>query len=420
MMAVMSALHASPVVSGDAPCGPSSLVVVVGASLAGLRACETLREEGFAGRIVLVGSEDHPPYDRPPLSKEVLVGKWAPERALLRQGDLGGLELDFRRGVRAEALDAAARIVTLGTGEQLAFDAMVVATGARARSLAAAEGLQGVHVLRTLDDALGLRAALAQGSPHVVVAGGGVIGCEVASTCRALGLAVTLVEPQVVPMLRLLGPSLGAVAARLAGDHGVELRLGVGIEAVEGKGRVRAVRLAGGERIACDVLVVGVGAVPETGWLEGSGLVLDDGVLCDERCLAAPGITAAGDVARWKSARAGRPLRMEHWTHAGEMGRAAALRLLRRPEDLPVFDPLPYAWSDQFGVKVQVAGTAAADDQVHVVDGSLDDYRFVALLGQGDRLSAVVGMRRPRVVMHYQELLERGARLDEALASPPA
>lgn len=400
----------------------SSTVVVVGASLAGLRACEAFREEGFRGRLVLVGAEGHLPYDRPPLSKEILAGKWEPDRLPLRREGLDDLGLDLRRATRAASLDAAARTVTLDSGETLAFDGCVIATGATVRRLPMAEGFEGVHYLRTLDDALALRAdvekALLRGAARVAVIGAGFIGCEIAATCRQRGLDVTVIEPMAAPMQRALGRHLGGLAALLHRDHGVDLRCSTGVTAIEGDGRVQSLVLTDGKRLAVDVLVVGVGVTAETSWLEGSGLELEDGVVCDERCSAAPGIVAAGDVARWTSLRrSGFRVRVEHWTHASEMGRAAALRLMRGAEGVDPFDPVPYVWTDQFGVKIQMAGFPSPDDEVKLVDGDFDDYRFVALFVRDGRLTGVVGMRRPRVFMQYQAMLERGATADEALAS---
>jgi len=285
----------------------SSTIAVVGASLAGLRACEALREEGFSGRIVLAGAERHLPYDRPPLSKEILQGKWEPEKIVLRRDGLGELDLDFRASTRATGLDPVAKILTLDDGEKISFDGLVIATGARVRRLEMAEGFEGVHYLRSLDDAMKLRSALEnaalRGAPRVAIIGAGFIGCEVAASCRQRGLDVTVIEPLPAPMVRALGRHLGGLAAMLHRDNGVDMRCATTLAAIEGDGRVERIRLGDGRTIAVDVLVIGVGVVAETTWLESSGLALEDGVLCDERCSAAPGIVAAGDVARWKSIR---------------------------------------------------------------------------------------------------------------------
>jgi 3-phenylpropionate/trans-cinnamate dioxygenase ferredoxin reductase subunit len=403
---------------------PGATVVVVGASLAGLRACEAFREEGFDGRIVLVGAEGHMPYDRPPLSKEILTGKWESDKVTLRRGGLDDLNIDFRRATRAAAVDADARVVTLDGGEKLSYDGLVIATGACVKRLAMADGLEGVHYLRTLDDALALRAhlesAALRGAPRVCVIGAGFIGCEVAASCRQRGLDVTVIEPLAAPMVRALGRHLGGLAALLHRDNGVDMRCATTLAGIEGNGRVESLRLGDGKEISCDVLVVGIGVKAETAWLESSGLPLEDGVLCDEYCSVAPGIVAAGDVARWKSLRrAGFSVRIEHWTHASAMGRAAALRLLRGQEGVEPYDPVPYVWTDQFGVKIQMCGHPSPDDEVHLVDGVYEEFRFVSLFARGGKLTGVVGMRRPRMVMEYQALLEEGASIERALAAKP-
>jgi len=402
----------------------SSTVVVVGASLAGLRACEAFREEGFTGRLVLVGAEGHLPYDRPPLSKEILQGKWEPDKIVLRRGGLDDLNLDFRRATRAAALDPTARIVTLEDGEKLSYDGLVIATGARVKRLAMAEGFEGVHYLRSLDDAMALRAdleaAAMRGAPRVGIIGAGFIGCEVASSCRQRGLDVTVIEPLAAPMVRALGRHLGGLAALLHRDSGVDMRCATTVVGIEGDGRVERLRLGDGRTLAVDVLVIGVGVQAETTWLESSGLELEDGVICDERCSAAPGIVAAGDVARFKSLRRGGfQVRIEHWVHAGAQGRAAALRLLRGP-DVEPYDPVPYVWTDQFGVKIQIVGYPSPDDEVHLVDGQFEEYRFVALFARAGKLTGVVGMRRARVVMAYQAMMEEGVGIEQALAQKPS
>ena len=305
-------------------------VVVVGASLAGLRATEALRRDGFDGRIVLMGAEPHLPYDRPPLSKQLLAGEWEAQELVLRRAPYDELEIDLRLGVRATALDAATKVVTLDTGarEELAFDGALLATGATPRTLPDTPDLDGIFVLRTVDDALDLRARL-DDHPRVVVVGAGFIGSEVAATCRGRGLQVTVLEALPAPLVRGLGAMLGMVCGELHRDHGVDLRLGVGVAAIEGDGRVERVRLDDGCAVDADVVVVGVGVVPVTDWLEGSGLTLDNGVVCDETLLAAPGIVAAGDVARWPNPMFdGEVMRLEHWTNAAEQGVAAARRLL--------------------------------------------------------------------------------------------
>jgi NADPH-dependent 2,4-dienoyl-CoA reductase/sulfur reductase-like enzyme len=397
-------------------------IVVVGASLAGLRAAETLRREGYDGGLVLVGAESHLPYDRPPLSKELLAGEWEPEQIALRKQPYDDLELDLRLGRRATRLDVAERVVELDDdGERLAFDGLVVATGARPRTLPGTPALDGIFVLRTLDDSLAIRARLDR-RPRVVVIGAGFIGSEVAATCRSRGLDVTVLEMLATPLERAVGPVVGDACGRLHRDHGVDLRCGVKVAGFEGTKRVERVRLADGNTIDADVVVVGVGVVPETRWLEGSGLELVDGVVCDETCLAAPGIVAAGDVARWPNPLFdGERMRVEHWTNATEQGVAAARRLLvDDPTGVEAFAPVPFVWSDQYDVKIQVVGSIRGDDEVAVADGSLDEHRFVALFGRGGRLVGALGFSRPRIVMQYRKLIAERESWDDALAHAAA
>jgi 3-phenylpropionate/trans-cinnamate dioxygenase ferredoxin reductase subunit len=255
----------------------------------------------------------------------------------------------------------------------------------------------------------------------VIVVGAGFVGAEVAATCRERGLDVTLLEALPVPLERALGPSVGRVMADVHRDHGVDVRLSTGVAGFEGSDRVERVRLVDGVVTPADLVVVGVGVTPTTGWLDGAGLTLDNGVVCDASCLAAPGVVAAGDVARWPSRRFGQSLRVEHWDNAIAMGEHAARRLLASAaapdEPGEAYDPVPWFWSDQYDRKLQLAGWASGADEMLVVDGSLDERRFAALYRQGDRLSGVVAMNRPRLVVAYRRLIERGASWNEALTA---
>ncbi len=379
-------------------------IVVVGASLAGLRACEALREYGFEGRLVLVGAEPHEPYDRPPLSKEILRGQWPPERTRLRKEGLDNLDLELRLGVTATALDARSRELRLSDASVLGFDGAVIATGADARRLGPYGPEAGVHVLRTIDDAVALRNALA-GADRVAIVGAGFIGLEVAASCRARGLEVCVVEPQAFPLASVLGERVGAWFEALHRDEGVDMRTGVAVEAFEGDVRARAVRLSDGSLVEADLFVVGVGVRPATTWLEGSGLVIDDGVVCDGACrTSVPGIVAAGDVARWHHSGYGRPVRVEHWANAVEQARVAAHNLLEPGAAVQVYAPLPTFWSDQYGLKLQFAGLDAggADVAVEVV-GEPASRRFVALYGRNDRLVAVFTAGRARAFVSWCE-----------------
>ena len=391
-------------------------VTIVGASLAGLNAAEALRRDGFDGPVTLIGAESRLPYDRPPLSKQVLAGDWEPERAALTDSEeLASDEIEARLGLRATALDLDARELTLHTGETVAFDGLVIATGARCRTMPGTEGLGGVHVLRSLDDCLALRGDLEAVPQRVVVVGAGFIGAEVAATARGRGLEVTVVEALPTPLSRVLGDEMGRVCAEVHRDHGVDLRTSVGVDRIEGDRRVERVALTDGSIIDADVVVVGIGVVPNTEWLDGSGLEVGDGVLCDASCLAAERVTAAGDVARWPNQLFGETMRVEHWDNAAAQGAHAARRLLN-PETGP-FTPVPWFWSDQYDRKIQLAGRVRPDDEVRVVNGSVDERRFAAVYGRAGRIVGVLGFNRPRHVMRYRALIEQGASFDMALAA---
>ena len=368
-------------------------VVVVGASAAGLTVAEGLRGEGFDGRITLIGAEPHLPYDRPPLSKQVLAGAWEPQRTLLRDDDaLARLGLELRLGVAAGGLDLADRAVMLADGERVGYDALVIATGSAPRRLPSGRELPGVHVLRTLDDALALREELAAGS-RLAVVGAGFLGCEVAATARGLGLEVTLIDPLAQPLLRQLGELVGRLIGELHRDHGVEVRTGVGVAGLLGDARVRGVELVDGTRVDADVVLVAIGAAPATAWLAGSGLALGDGVVCDATCRAAPGVYAAGDVARWQHPALDGSLRVEHRMNATEQGLCVARNLLGAAEP---FAPVPYFWSDQYDVKLQAFGVLPAGAEPLVAEGSLERRRFVVHYVVGGRVAGVLAWDMPR------------------------
>ncbi len=397
-------------------------ITIVGASLAGYWAAETLRRDGFEGAISLIGDEAHEPYDRPPLSKKYLAGDVERDRVDLGNAEkLAALDLDLRLGQRATGLDVAARTLEVDR-VAVPFDGLIIATGARCRTLPGTDGVAGVHTLRTVDDADAVRTAMDAGARRMVVVGAGFIGAEVASTAVGRGLAVTMVEALEAPFGRVLGVEMGAVLADVHRSHGVDLRTGVGVDEVltgpdGGVGtRVVGVRLADGSEVACDLLVAGIGVIPNVDWLEGSGLEVADGVVCDETCLAAPGVVAAGDVARWTNARYGESMRVEHWDNAVQQGVHAARRLLQSDEEAQPFTPVPWFWSDQYDRKVQLAGRTHPDAEVRVVTGSVDEHRFVTYYGLGGRFLGALGMNRPRHVMQSKGLLEQDASWDEALA----
>jgi 3-phenylpropionate/trans-cinnamate dioxygenase ferredoxin reductase subunit len=375
-------------------------IAIVGASLAGLRSAQALRRLGFAGRLVAIGDEPHLPYDRPPLSKEVLAGKWDAARTNLLRPEDEGLGVEWRLGERAAGLDLAAREVVLASGERVAHDALVIATGSAARRIPKLPALAGVHVLRTLDDALALRAELER-APRVAVIGAGFIGAEVAATCRARGLEVAMLEALPAPLERGLGREMGTLLGEIHRDHGVDLRCNASVARLLGEGRVEGLELADGTRIPADVVVVGIGSVPNTAWLESSGLELVDGVLCDASCRAtrAPRVVAAGDVARWPNELFGETMRIEHWTNATEQADHAAATLLAGESGGAPFRPVPFVWSDQYDCKIQIAGRIAPGDEACLVDGSLAERRFVVAYGRHGKLTGALGLGRPRVVM---------------------
>jgi NADPH-dependent 2,4-dienoyl-CoA reductase/sulfur reductase-like enzyme len=377
-----------------------SPIVVVGASLAGLSAVDALRSGGHDGDVVVLDAATELPSDRPPLSKQVLAGTMEPAAAHQPlAGRLDDLGVDLRLGTPVAAFDAGALRLDLADGSSLSASGVVVATGATPRSLPG-PSLGGVHVLRTLDDSLTLRADLLAGPDRVAVIGAGFIGAEVAATCRELGLEVTLIEAAPAPMVRVLPEAVGTFVADLHRVHGVDVRLGVGVDGlVADGGRVRGVSLADGSVVDATVVVIGIGVVPDVAWLEGSGVPVGNGVTCDQTCLAAPGVVAAGDVAEWFNPHFGERMRVEQWEHAIEQGAAAGRRLLVADDDPAPFVSVPWFWSDQYDRKLQMAGRPAATDEVHVLDGSFEEQRFVVAFRRGDRCTGVLGVNRPRHVV---------------------
>jgi NADPH-dependent 2,4-dienoyl-CoA reductase/sulfur reductase-like enzyme len=393
-------------------------IVVVGASLAGLRAVETLRTDGYAGPITLIGAEPHLPYDRPPLSKKLLAGEWEPDRVALRPPDaIAELGLDLRLGEPAVALDVEGGAVQLADGSPVPYDGLVLATGSRPRRLPGQEDVASVHELRTLDDSLALRARIADGTARVVVIGAGFIGLEVAATARAKGCAVTVLEGLPAPLVRGLGEEMGLLATAAHAGAGIEIRCDVLVTGLSDSG----VTLGDGTVVPADVIVVGVGVAPATEWLDGSGLELRDGVVCDETLAAGPPrIYAAGDIARWPNARFDEEMRVEHWTNAAEQGALAARNLLAElggGRGTP-YAPVPFFWSDQHRHRIQFLGRGAttAGERVEVVVGDPAEHRFLALYGRGDRLRGALGVNAPKLVMPYRKLLEDAVSWDDAVA----
>ncbi|GAB25494.1 putative ferredoxin reductase [Gordonia polyisoprenivorans NBRC 16320 = JCM 10675] len=393
--------------------GVPDKVVIVGASLAGLRAAQAARADGFTGELVLIGDETHLPYDRPPLSKDFILGVEEPVTPYFDGATTLADELDIRLmlGAPADSLDSASRLVTVGD-VAVDYDAILLATGSAARRLPGSEHLQGVETLRTLDDALRVGRALRSGCRTVIV-GGGFIGSEVASAAAEHGAHATIVEAAETPLVRAVGATAGKWLSDLHQRHGTELLCGAGVESLVGGSRVEAVRLTDGRTLTADLVVVGIGADPNTGWLTGSGLTLDNGIVCDATMRAGESVWAAGDVARWWSEDFERSIRIEHWTNAAEQG-ARAMRNLLAPESPVAYRHIPYFWSDWYGSRIQLVGLPVGEPTV--VTGSPTSDAFVALYRENDRLVGALALNRRGDVMKYRALIARAASWDDGLA----
>lgn len=391
-------------------------LVVVGASLAGLRAVEGARANGFTGSITLIGAEDHLPYDRPPLSKACLAATpGGPPDTTFRSEDTlrGELGVDLRLGAPASGLDTESRAVLVDGGAPVPYDALVIATGAVARVLPGTEDLAGVHTLRTADDAAAVRRALDE-KARLVVVGAGFIGSEVASAARERGLQVTVVEAADVPLRRALGDEMGMACATLHDRAGTDLRRGVTVRAIRRDGAEIGVELGDGSTLHAGLVVAGIGADPATSWLDGSGIALADGVRCDQTlATSVPGVYAAGDVAHWHNPLFGRPMRLEHWTSAAEQGATAAVNALNPGEARP-YSTVPYFWSDWYGTRIQFVGISHADE-VRVVSGDPADGRWVALYRTGERLTGALAVDHPTHIMKYRVMINRGCTWQDAL-----
>ena len=371
-------------------------VVVIGAGIGGLRSVEALRREGYSRRLTLVGAEPDPPYDRPPLSKDILSGASEPSSAILRrEAELADLDVELRLGAPARELDLRERTVTV-QGTRLTFDGLIIATGATPRILQTCDGRENAFVLRSLRDAIGLRAALER-ADNVLVVGGGVIGCEIAASARTRGLEVTVVEPLPTLMTRSIGPQMGAICAVLHREQGTTVRCSTTITQVEGGSRIDQVSLSDGSVIEPDAVVVGIGVEPATAWATGGGLRAPDGFYCDATLnVGHPSVFAVGDVANWPNQHLGVRMRCEQWTNAVQQARHAARNLLAGPRETRPFTTSNYFWSDQYGVRMQFAGSPAADE-VRIVDGSIDERRFVAWYRLGARLTGVLAFSSPHL-----------------------
>ena len=393
-------------------------IVIVGAGLAGAKAVESLRDEGYDGRLALVGDEPRRPYERPPLSKDYLRGEAELEAAYVHEpGFYAERSVDVLSSTAAIAIDVPGRTVALDGGEALPWDRLLIATGAEPRRLGVPGGdLDGVMYLRTVEDSDRLRAAFADGGRAVVV-GAGWIGSEVAASARELGMEVTLLERLAVPLETVLGPTLGAFYGDLHRAHGVELVTGADLAAIEGDGRVERVRLADGRTIDCSVAVIGVGVAPRTALAESAGLAVDDGILVDGTLrTSVPDIFAAGDVANVLHPFYGRRVRVEHWANALNQGPAAARNMLGRDEP---YDRIPYFFSDQYDVGMEYSGLASGTDEV-VVRGDLDAREFIAFWISDGRVVAGMNVNVWDVTDPIQALIRSRATINRARLADPA
>jgi len=395
-------------------------IVVVGASLAGLRVVEGIRRKGFTGTLTLIGDEVRTPYDRPPLSKEVLRGEWGAEKVDLRRKGYDDLGLQLKLGKRAVSLDVAAKHVGLDGGEKVPYDALVICTGTMPRRLPNQPSMKGIFEIRTLDDSLAMNAALGA-KPRVVVVGAGFIGSEVAASCVKLGLSVSVVEALPVPLARNLGTTIGERFAALHRSNGVDLRLGAGVDRIEGNGKVERVVLADGSVLECDLLCVGIGVVPCTDWLVDSGLTIDNGVVCDEFLRASvKDVYAVGDVANWINPLYGERMRVEHWTNAVEQSRIVVENMFpTEPGKLTAFESAPMFWSDQYGIKIQGAGRPRPTDDLAIVHEE-SSGSFSALYGRDGRLGAVVTFNQPAKLFQYRKQIVERASFDSVVAAARA
>ena len=392
----------------------ASGIVIVGGGLAASRTAEQVRKAGYHGPVAIVSDEAHLPYDRPPLSKDVLhdAAKGLGD-VLLRPAEFyAEHDIALVLGVAAQSLDTAARTVTLTDDRVLDYDELVIATGLAPKRISSFPDLPGIRVLRSFDDALELREHAASARRAVVV-GAGFIGCEVAASLRRLGVEVVLVEPQPAPLAAVLGERIGELVARVHRAEGVDVRTGVGVAAVFGDSAVSAVELTDGTMVDADLVVVGIGSRPATDWLVGSGVALDDGILCDEvGRTSEPHVWALGDVASWRDA-SGHQIRVEHWSNVGDQARVLVPALLGQEPPAGVV-AVPYFWSDQYDVKIQCLGEPAPGDAVHLVED--DGRKFLAFYERDGVLTGVVGGGMPGKVMKARAKIAARAPISEVLA----
>ena len=384
-------------------------IIIVGGGLAAARTAEQLRRAEFSGPITIVSDEDHLPYDRPPLSKEVLRSETDDvtlhPAEFYEENDIAVL-----LGAAARSLDTDSKTLTLADGRVLEYDELVIATGLVPKTIPSFPDLEGIRVLRSFDESMAIRKH-AGSARHAVVVGAGFIGCEVAASLRGLGVDVVLVEPQPAPLASVLGEQIGSLVARLHRAEGVDVRCGVGVAEVRGADQVEKVVLSDGTELDADLVVVGIGSRPATGWLEGSGIELDNGVVCDAvGRTSAPHVWALGDVASWRNT-VGHQVRVEHWSNVADQARVLVPSMIG--EEPPATVSVPYFWSDQYDVKIQCLGEPQADDIVHVVED--DGRKFLAFFERDGVVTGVVGGGMPGKVMKSRNKIAHGAPISEVL-----
>ncbi|HEX2284121.1 MAG TPA: FAD/NAD(P)-binding oxidoreductase [Mycobacterium sp.] len=384
-------------------------IVIVGGGLGAARTAEQLRRSEYTGPITIVSDEDHLPYDRPPLSKEVLRSET--DDVTLKPAEFyEENDITVLLGKAARSLDTAAQTITLSDGTELGYDELVIATGLVPKRIPSFPDLDGIHVLRSFDESLALRKQAASARTAVVV-GAGFIGCEVAASLRGLDVDVVLVEPQPAPLASVLGEQIGSLVARLHRAEGVDVRCGVGVAEVRGAEKVEKVVLSDGTELDTDLVVVGIGSQPATGWLEGSGIDLDNGVVCDAvGRTSAPHVWAIGDVASWRNT-VGHQVRVEHWSNVADQARALVPAMLG--QDAPAAVTVPYFWSDQYDVKIQCLGEPEATDTVHIVED--DGRKFLAFYERDGVVAGVVGGGMPGKVMKTRAKIAAGAPIADVL-----
>ncbi|OBF88849.1 pyridine nucleotide-disulfide oxidoreductase [Mycobacterium sp. 852002-51152_SCH6134967] len=371
----------------------SAGIVIVGGGLAAARTAEQLRRSEYSGPVTIVSDEDHLPYDRPPLSKEVLRSE-TDDVSLKPAEFYEDNDITVLLGNGARSVDTATQTLTLADGTELPYDELIIATGLVPKRIPSFPDLAGIHVLRNYDESVALRQE-AGSARRAVVVGAGFIGCEVAASLRKLGVEVALVEPQPAPLASVLGEQIGELVARVHRAEGVDVRCGVGVSEVRGSDRVETVVLSDGTELEADLVVVGIGSRPSTDWLEGSGLKLDNGVVCDDHGRAsAPHVWAIGDVASWRH-NLGHQVRVEHWSNVADQARVLVPTMLG--QEPPTAVSVPYFWSDQYDVKIQCLGEPEAEDVVHVVED--DGRKFLAYYERDGVVAGVVGGGMPGKVM---------------------